>query len=521
MSTHTGAEPFVQTVEFLNLGGPPLGIQAGTVNFYVAVAHGNSTLTFDNFSLYGQDTWKVGTRTTLTYGLRWDVNPPFQFSGTPGIFTVQHVNDLPNLSLAPPGTPFYSTTWGNVAPRVGIAIKLFDKESFETVLRGGFGVFYDLGGGSLAQAFAGFPSRQEADSIFKGLAFPIPASAATPPQFVTTIPAAGIPQIYAADPNLQLPRTYEWNAAFEQSLGRNQSVAVTYDGAVGRRLLRFYNVFKPNSAFQNVEVLQNSATSDYHAMQIQYRRRLSRSVQALGFYSWAHSIDDASNDSSFLGSNARLDRGNSDFDIRHAFHGVVTYAIPAPSGSQFAKAVLGGWSVDATATVQSPPPIDLQSGKLVLTGNQFVSSRPDVVSGQPFYLFGAQCVQVLGPPCAGGKGINPKAFTAPPPNQQGTLGRNVLRGFGVGQFDTSVRRSFRLSEPWNLQFSAEFFNVLNRPNFGSSSIGKNLSQFPGQFGQAHQVLSESLSPGQGLGGFSPLYQVGGPRSIQLELKLTF
>jgi hypothetical protein len=521
MSTHTGAEPFVQTVQFLDLGGPPFGVRAGAINFYTAVAHGNSILTFDNVSLYGQDTWRIGTRATVTYGLRWDVNPPFQFSGSPGILTVQNLNKPASLALAPAGTPFYNTTWGNLAPRAGIAIKLLDKHSFETVLRGGVGVFYDLGGGSLAQAFAGFPNRQEADSIFKNLPFPLPASVAAPPQFATTIPPGGVPQVYAAEPDLQLPRTYEWNVAIEQSIGGKQSVTLTYDGAVGRQLLRFYDLFKPNITFQNVNVLQNSATSDYHAIQVQYRRELSHNLQALGFYSWSHSIDDASNDSSFFGSDARLDRGSSDFDIRHAFHGVITYAIPTPGGPRLAKSVFGGWSLDATGAIQSAPPIDLQSGKVILTGNQFVGSRPDVVAGQPLYLFGAQCLQVLGPPCAGGKGINPKAFTAPPANQQGTLGRNTLRGFGLGQLDTSVRRNFRLSEFLKLQFSAEFFNVLNRPNFGSSSIGKNLAQFPGLFGQAHQILAESLSPGQGQGGFSPLYQVGGPRSIQLELKLAF
>jgi hypothetical protein len=132
-----------------------------------------------------------------------------------------------------------------------------------------------------------------------------------------------------------------------------------------------------------------------------------------------------------------------------------------------------------------------------------------------------QCIQVLGPPCAGNKGINPSAFQAPPADQQGNLGRNALRGFGVGELDASLRRQFSLGDRWVLQFSVESFNILNHPNFGSASIDRNLSHFPGLFGQAQQILSASLSPGQGQGGFNPLYQVGGPRSIQLALKLTF
>jgi hypothetical protein len=524
LSTHTGAEASEQIPEFLDLGGGPFGVQAGAINFYSTIAHGNSVLTFQNFSLYAQDTWRLKPRMTLTYGVRWDVNPPFDASGTPGVFTVQNLNDPANLSLAPQGTPFYKTTWHNLAPRVGLAANISDKKGFERVLRAGFGIFYDLGAGSLGQAFAGFPNRQETDFILQGLPFPIPANIAAPPPFTTSIPPGGVTLSFASEPDLQLPRTYQWNVAIEQSLGGNQSLTATYVAAIGRQLLREFDLFRPNPSFNTVLVFQNSATSDYHALQVQYQRRLSCGLQALGFYSWSHSIDEASNDSSSFGNNARLDRGNSDFDIRHSFHGVITYSIPTPQIAHFGKAILGGWSVDMTGIVQSAPPIDLQSGLTLLAGNQNVSSRPNVIPGQPFYLYGAQCLQAppagFGQPCPGDKGINPNAFTTPTTGQQGNLGRNVVRGFGIGQLDTSFRRRFHLTERWNLQFSAEFFNILNHPNFGSSSIDTNLSR-TGTFGRASQILASSLSPGQGQGGFNPLYQVGGPRSIQLALKLKF
>ena len=177
-----------------------------------------------------------------------------------------------------------------------------------------------------------------------------------------------------------------------------------------------------------------------------------------------------------------------------------------------------------TGVLQSAPPIDLKTGSFVVVGNQNVNARPDVVPGQPFYLFGGQCVQApplgFGQSCPGGKGINPNAFVKPATGQQGTLGRNVLRGFGVGQLDASLRRQFTFTESWNLQFSVEFFNLFNHPNFGTSSIDPNLSNV-GTFGRASQTLASALSPGQGQGGFNPLYQVGGPRSIQLALKLKF
>lgn len=525
LSSRTGAEPFVQTVEFLDLGSGPLGVQSGGINFYVPTAHANYDISFQNFSLYAQDTWKFTPRITLTYGLRWEVNPPFHATGTPGIFTVSNLSDPANLSLAPVGTPFYDTTWRNFAPRLGLAAQLSDKKGFERVIRAGAGIFYDIGAGSLAQSFAAFPNRQENDGdVFANLPFPIPASIAVPPSFTTTIPPGGIPQIYAAEPHLQLPRVYQWNFALEQALGGHNNLTLTYVGAMGRDLLRMYDLFRPNQNFVNVNVLQNSAASDYHALQFQYQRQLSHGLQALAFYSWSHSIDDASNDSSSFGSNARLDRGDSDFDIRHSFHGVVTYSIPTPQTGSFGRAILGNWSITTTGVVQSAPPIDLKSGTLVLSGFQFINSRPNIVPGQPLYFYGAQCLQApptgFGQSCPGGKGINPAAFSSPAAGQQGDLARNVLRGFGVSQLDASVQRQFNLTERWRLQFSAEFFNALNHPNFGSSSIDPNLKNV-GTFGRASQTLASSLAPTQGQGGFNPLYQVGGPRSIQLALKLKF
>jgi hypothetical protein len=116
------------------------------------------------------------------------------------------------------------------------------------------------------------------------------------------------------------------------------------------------------------------------------------------------------------------------------------------------------------------------------------------------------------------------AFVSPPvdangfPLRQGNLGRNALRAFGMTQWDFAVHRDFPIHESLKLQFRAELFNVLNHPNFGPQ-LG-DLSN--PQFGVTTQMLGTSLSGGNvGGGGLSPLYQVGGPRSIQLALKLTF
>jgi hypothetical protein len=122
--------------------------------------------------------------------------------------------------------------------------------------------------------------------------------------------------------------------------------------------------------------------------------------------------------------------------------------------------------------------------------------------------------------------FNPAAFVNPPvdpntglPLRQGNVPRNFLRGFGATQWDFAIHRNFPIHESLKLQFRAEMFNFLNHPNFGSPNNGFG---FPG-FGVSTEMLGQYLaSPGSvGSGGFSPLYQIGGPRSIQLALKLQF
>jgi hypothetical protein len=103
------------------------------------------------------------------------------------------------------------------------------------------------------------------------------------------------------------------------------------------------------------------------------------------------------------------------------------------------------------------------------------------------------------------------------PGQQGDFGRNVLRGFGAWQADVAFQRQFQLIEKVGLRFRGEFFNVFNHPNLGPP----NNSLTDPLFCQSTQMLASSLGSGSANGGFNPLYQIGGPRSIQLALKLVF
>jgi TonB dependent receptor len=472
-----------------------------------------------NFSFYGQDTWKITSRFTVTYGLRWEINPPLKGKNSANDpFTVTGLNNPATIALAPRGTPLYQTTYGNVAPRVGIAYQLRQATNSATVLRGGLGIFYDLGSGTLGGASSSFPYSANRNLSFAP--FPLSPQNAAPPPLTTNPP---VQSIVVADPNLKLPRTYQWNVALEQSLGSSQSLSLTYIGAIGRDLLRVTNFFispSVNPNFQVVQLTDNTATSDYHALQLKFQRRLSRGLQTLASYSFSHSMDIASTDSAANQFNTpsavaspNVDRGNSDFDIRHSFTAGVTYDLPAPRSQKIVHTLMGGWSVDTFILARSAPPIDVVSGVFFAAGVA-LNPRPNVNPGVPLELFGSQY--------PGGKIFNKAAFT-PVKGQQGDFGRNVLRGFGATQADVALQRQFHFTEKLGLRFRSEFFNIFNHPNFGppnNSLAGCPQSCNP-LFGHSTQTLASSLGSGGANGGFNPLYQIGGPRSIQLALKFQF
>ncbi|HEV2827066.1 MAG TPA: TonB-dependent receptor, partial [Pyrinomonadaceae bacterium] len=167
---------------FSGVTANPGGALSGTVSFAQPAAYQGSALLSQNFSLYGQDSWKVTPRLTLTFGLRWDINPPLRgkdSSSDP--FTIIGLNNPATMTLAPRGTPLYQTTYGNVAPRLGFAYQLHGLRNWDAVLRAGFGVFFDLGQGSLGGVASFFPYLVSKN--FSNVAFPLSAQNAAPPAF--------------------------------------------------------------------------------------------------------------------------------------------------------------------------------------------------------------------------------------------------------------------------------------------------------------------------------------------------
>jgi hypothetical protein len=480
---------------------------------------------FGNFSAYGQDTWRRSRRLTLEFGIRWEINPPPTEENGYIPLAVTQIDDLATMKLAPVGTQSWKTTYNNLAPRLGIAYLLRQRPGRETVVRGGFGVFYDTG-----NDFAGFYSNVFPYSSTKQLTnvvFPFSASQVAP----SPLPIQnGLTQPYPLfrpfDPDLKLPYTLQWSAAVEQSLGKSQAITISYVGAAGRRLLQQTQIALSsttvhiNPSFTTIQLTTNSATSDYDALQAQFQRRLSRGLQLLASYTWSHALDD---DSTSITARAAR-RGNADFDVRHILSAAATYDIPKLTRNPFMKAFFGGWSIDGSIHAQSALPVDLIATTFTdLTTGNLINVRPNVIPDVPFYMFGDQypggrtlnstiptAAQIASAGCSV-TGAAKGAFCTPLAGQSGNLGRNQVRGLPAWQVDMALRREFRLGERLKVQLRGEAFNILNHPNFGATQTSLSANNF----GQATNMLNRQL------GGISQLYQIGGPRSLQFALKLLF
>ena len=469
-----------------------------------------SSVLSQSTSIYAQDTWKVTPRLTLTYGLRWELSPAPSSRGNTTLASFTNVDDPSALALAPFGTPLWKTRYTSFAPRIGLAYRLTEKG--DLVLRAGSGIFYDLGSDAVAGSIGfNFPNF----ATMSTLNVPLPLSSPAPflPSLSPQPPFPDATEGFA--PNLKIPRSYQWNVALEKSFGGQQAISVTYVGQAGRDLLRQAGIENPNANFLGSFLLtENDARSNYNALQVQYRRPVAGRLQALLNYTWSHSLDNSSNDSVEAVSDAIISSANdyasSDFDVRNSFSGALTYAIPAVGKHGSIEHLTKDWSLEGVVVARNGFPFNALAVTATLAG---ASPRPDLVPGQPLYLRGSQCVPVFGSPCPGGVGLNPAAFAVPPAGEQGSEGRNDLQGFGLTQVDLSLARKFAITDRVNLQFRTDAFNLFNHPNFA------NPFAFVGPGFTSLFVSTQLLN--RGLGGLNPLFQEGGPRSLQLSLKLSF
>jgi hypothetical protein len=492
---------------------------------------------FNDVSFFAQDAWQLKPRLTLNYGLRWDYDPPpSEATGHP-FYTVTGLDDPATATIAPKGTPLWSASKTNFAPRLGFSYVLRQTPGAETVVRGGGGIFYGLGDQQGAQGTLGFPYGRSEYFYGAAGAYPLSQATAAPIPFTLNPPYTFV---FAFDPNLRDPRVYMWNASLEQNLGNTRSLQMTYVGNHGSDLLR-NEMLNPamgvNANFSYLDVVTNNDYSNYDALQVELKQNPWHNLQYLATYTWSHGLDNGSSVALPLPYHTvyspSLDYGDSDYDVHDTVTAAITYGLPkVKAENSFLGYVANGWAFDSLFRANSASPINFSTGVFAfgLEWNETAANqRPDVVPNVPLYLNAAQCKAInSNMNCPGGKSFNAAHFSTPASSfTQGDLGRNVIRGFDVWQEDIALRRDFPIHDNLDLLFRAEAFNVLNHPLFGDVGVndGRNILTSYGAvntyFGISSEDLASSLGGGGADGGFSSLYQIGAPRSLQFALKLQF
>jgi Carboxypeptidase regulatory-like domain/TonB-dependent Receptor Plug Domain len=459
----------------------------------------------DEFSAFTEDEWKIWPSLSLSLGLRWDVNPAPKGQHGQDAYTVLGDIAAPaTLRLAPRGTSLWHTGWFNLAPRLGAAWVVRGQPGRELLVRAGGGVFFDTGTRAALRAFDGIGFATSA--YFLGAPVPATSSQIAFPTAVTA-PYSNM-QAFAFSPHLQLPYSWQWNLGVEQALGRNQSITVSYVGAAGRRLLEEQrrNVSAANPDFGDVTYFPSGLNSSFQSLQTKFQRSWSPGIEVLASYTWAHSLDYGSTDPAYP-----LQWGNSNLDVRQNLEAAASWSsAPARHRLLSFRRALEGWEADGRLIARTSFPVDLLGNFFFdpVTGRPYYSGV-DLVPGKPFYLHDSQLPG--GRMFNGGQTVSDPAFVLPAGAAQGDAPRNFVRGFPAVQGNLAVQQSIRLPERLNVQIKAETFNVFNHPNFGY--IDPSLSDL--LFGQSTKMLNQSF------GSSGALYNQGGPRAIQLSLRLTF
>jgi len=467
-----------------------------------------------------QDDWKISRRITLNLGLRYEIFTPWTDANrglqqyNPG----QQSTRFPN---APAGLVFpgdrgvpdglLPVRWRNFAPRIGLAIDPFGDG--RTAIRAGYGIFYSFGfaglwNSNVAQPFQidvtafGTPNFVNPYANSGGNPFPIPTGMA---RFVLPITVSWMNQ------DNTVPYIQQYSFLVERQLASNLSASMGYLGN-GARHLQYQrdanqavyisgqsnpsnvNNRRPinHDSFANISEALTGASSSYNSLQVTLNRQFSHGFTLLANYTCSKAIDLQSQDQQSVGeldfvdsNNARLDRAQSSLDLRHIFNLSFLWQAPKINHWGFVgRQVLGGWQTNAIARYASGRPFNITSG-VDSNLNGVNNDRPNLVGDPHLDSSRPKSARVA-------RYFDPKAFVAAPPGTNGTTGRNILYGFGSANWDMSFFRNFPIHERYQLQFRAEFFNIFNKPNFGSPvavltnpSAGQVLGAGPGrviQFG---------------------------------------
>jgi hypothetical protein len=450
-------------------------------------------LIMNDYALFAQDDWKVSRRLTLNLGLRYDLFGPF----------TSRLTQLSNWSQGQQSTRFPNAPLGMVfvgdagvpdglvptrkldfAPRVGLAYDLFGNG--KTSIRTGYGIFYGVGFAGLYNANYGQPFSPSASvpmttslvNPYATLSAPFPPAA----NVFTFVLPLGVPWM---NQNNVTPYVEQYNFTIQQQLGHSFALQAAYVGNVSRHLelqrdanAPIYQAGKSTVANVNqrrpygaglittIPEAETSANASYNALQITLSRRFSHglTLQSNYTYSKATDLQSATQQNTAVGFtdsyNLALDHGPANFDVRHVFN--LSFVWESPRVRRWGvigTQALSNWQINGIGRYASGRPFGITSG--VDTNVDGVNNdRADLV-GNPKLDTSRPRSQLIA------QFFNPAAFRTPATGLDGTSGRNIIYGLGSSNWDLSFVKSFPIHESHRLQFRAEFFNLLNKPNFNN------------------------------------------------------
>jgi hypothetical protein len=449
---------------------------------------------------YGQDSWRVSHKLTVNYGLRWDYSSPVTEKDN-RLATVDLANgawllakgDTDAPSTLPGGVSFLNRNsltppdHMNFSPRLGLAYQINRK----TVLRAGFGIFYDnwSGGEQTAQSARGsWPSGASQSISNLNVAGVTPGVTAQNPfvGFTTALPASPFPSGGTfVSQDFKDSYSSQWNFEIQHQVAKSATVSLAYvasdtnrapiqvpfnqappgPGAIYPRQ-PYQNLSSPN-AISTFAVIESIGRQNYQSLQAKFDQRFSSGVFFITSFTWSKNIDIGCADfwegcSIQNPYNLNAERGPAPTDVPLILTFSPGYELPFGKSKKYLNHgpgawLLGDWQVNGIFSARSgtvyTPGINFDNANV----GGGVSERPNLVANP-----------IASNPTIGAW-FNINAFALPTPYTYGDVGRNSLRGPGFWNMDFSIFRSFEVWERMRLQLRAEFFNVFNNVDFGNPS----------------------------------------------------
>jgi outer membrane receptor protein involved in Fe transport len=467
----------------------------------------------NSFDLFFQDAWTVSPRLTFNFGAR------YTYPGVLGASDGPLTNFLPDQGMVSTET-LYPADKKDLSPRVGVSYMPW--EHHKTVLRGAYGLFYDVLAVNFFTANTGFANGGALGvGNNPGGATPVFSITQRRSTYANNVPVFGTsPQppygAFAVNQDLQLPYVENFNVNVEQQVGPSTIVQVGYVGTRGHRLaiMRDINAPLPSAAglsqarrpfnalypdLAAINQLETTGRSTFNSFQASVIQNAWHGLSGRLSYTLGHALDNASEARNTLpmdSTNLDADWGNASFDVRHVLTAGFTYSLPLGTSR-----LADGWQVNVIAQFQSGGPFNITTGTDA-SGVGDRSDRPNLV-GDPY----AGIVQPNSPVSM--QYFNPAAFAAPAPGTFGNLARNAFYGPGFKTVDLSVFKTTKLSHGASVQLRCEIFNLFNMTNWANP--GSTLSSST-SFGLLTNTRNGNNAPGIGS---------GEPFNVQLAAKVIF